>query len=128
MSECRVVKSGAGEQGSIGVSYERGLSAESVGAQGICMHLGTIPPGGRAAAHKHEGHESVIYVLSGNARMEYGGQLEHHVDAEAGDFVYVPAGMPHRPYNLSDSEPARFVVARTDPKEEESVVLLPELG
>jgi uncharacterized RmlC-like cupin family protein len=127
MSECRVIKSGDGEHGAIGVSYERGLSAESVGARGICMHLGTIPPGGRAAAHKHEGHESVIYVLSGSARMEYGERLEHHVDAEAGDFVYVAAGVPHRPYNLSDTEPARFVVARTDPNEEESVVLLPEL-
>lgn len=128
MSECRVIKSGNAEEAAQGISYERGLSAQSVGARGICMHLGTIPPGGVASAHKHEGHETVIYVLSGSARMEYGERLEQHVDAGAGDFVYVPAGMPHRPYNLSDSEPARFVVARTDPNEEESVVLLPELG
>jgi uncharacterized RmlC-like cupin family protein len=34
----------------------------------------------------------------------------------------------HRPINVSETEPVRFVVARTDPNEEESVVLLPELG
>ena len=45
----------------------------------------------------------------------------------AGDFVYIPANVPHLPYNLSGSEPATAVVARTDPNEQESVVLLPEL-
>ena len=39
---------------------------------------------------------------------------------------YIPAGMPHLPANLSDS-PASAVIARTDPREQESVVLLPEL-
>ena len=35
-----------------------------------------------------------------------------------------PAGMPHLPSNLSDSEPCTAVLARTDPNEQESVVLL----
>lgn len=127
MSECRVVRSGEAGEGKQGVMFERGLSAESVGARAISMHLGTIPPGGVSAAHKHEGHETVIYVLSGNAQMEYGDKLEQRVDAEPGDFLYVGAGVPHRASNLSDTEPARFVVARTDPSEQESIVLLPEL-
>lgn len=45
----------------------------------------------------------------------------------AGDFVYIPAGVPHLPGNPSATEPAVAVVARTDPNEQESVVLLPEL-
>ena len=44
-----------------------------------------------------------------------------------GDFLYIPAGMPHLARNLSSSEPCRALVARTDPDEQESVVLLPEL-
>jgi uncharacterized RmlC-like cupin family protein len=47
--------------------------------------------------------------------------------AEAGDFVYIPAGVPHQPYNPFE-EPARAVLARTDPNEQESVVLLDEPG
>jgi uncharacterized RmlC-like cupin family protein len=45
---------------------------------------------------------------------------------EAGDFVHIPAGVPHLPANLS-AEPLEAVIARTDPNEQESVVTLPEL-
>jgi len=41
----------------------------------------------------------------------------------AGDFVFIPAGVPHQPYNPTD-RPVRALVARTDPDEQESVVLL----
>lgn len=59
--------------------------------------------------------------------MYYGERLEHHAIAEAGDFVYIPANVPHLPYNLSETEPCTAVIARTDPNEQESVVLMPEL-
>jgi uncharacterized RmlC-like cupin family protein len=59
--------------------------------------------------------------------MWYGPELEHYVEARAGDFVYIPADMPHLPFNLSDTEGAAAIGARTDPNEQESVVLLPEL-
>jgi uncharacterized RmlC-like cupin family protein len=91
------------------------------------MQLLTIPPGGRAKTHKHEAHETAIYVLSGEAGMYYGDNLDQHLVARAGDFVYIPANVPHQPYNMSETEPSVAVVARTDPNEQESVVLMPEL-
>ena len=91
------------------------------------MQLLTIPPGARAKAHKHEAHETAIYVLSGEAGTWYGEKLEHHVVIAGGDFVYIAANVPHLPYNRSATEPAVAVVARTDPNEQESVVMLPEL-
>ncbi|WP_091213591.1 cupin domain-containing protein [Paenibacillus sp. BC26] len=114
-------------QGKQGLDYQEAISAESVGSTGLCMHLLTIPPGGRAKAHLHEHHESSIYVLSGRAGMWYGDRLEQHMEVEAGDFMYIPAGVPHLPYNRSDSEVCTAVIARTDPNEQESVTLLPEL-
>lgn len=45
---------------------------------------------------------------------------------QAGEFLYIPPGVPHLPFNTSDEE-AVAVLARTDPNEQESVVLLPEL-
>ena len=90
------------------------------------MHLLTIPPGGRAKAHKHESHETAIYVLTGETHTWFGERLENHVIVKAGEMFYIPAGVPHLPANLSD-EPATAVIARTDPNEQESVVLLPEL-
>ena len=65
----------------------------------------TIPPGGRAKAHKHEAHETAIYVLSGEGAMYYGDRLESHLVSRAGDFVYIPANVPHLPYNASSTEP-----------------------
>ena len=59
--------------------------------------------------------------------MWFGANLEHHLVARAGDFLYIPANMPHLPYNLSDTENCIAIVARTDPNEQESVILLPEL-
>ncbi|MGN7293809.1 cupin domain-containing protein [Rhizobium sp. SAFR-030] len=123
---CRLVKPGATYDGKQGLSYFAGIAAETVGAQGICMHILTIPPGARAKAHLHENHETAIYMLSGRADTWYGERLENHVVVSAGELFYIPAGVPHLPANSSD-EPATAIIARTDPNEQESVVLLPEL-
>jgi uncharacterized RmlC-like cupin family protein len=124
---CRIVRAGQPVEGKQGLMYAPAISAESSGAQAIHMQMLTIPPGGRAKAHKHASHETAIYMLSGISAMWYGHQLEHHVEVKAGDFVYIPADMPHLPYNPSLSEDAVAIIARTDPNEQESVVLLPEL-
>jgi uncharacterized RmlC-like cupin family protein len=110
-----------------GLSYFAGVSAESTGSRSLCLHALTIPPGGRARAHLHEGHESAIYMISGEAVLWSGEGLRERAEARAGDFVYIPAGTPHLPVNASGTEACMALVARTDPNEQESVVLLPEL-
>ena len=127
VATCIVMRPGAAFIGKQGLSYAPAISAETVGAKGIHMQMLTMPPGGRAKAHLHEAHETSIYVLSGEAGMYYGDKLEHHMVNRAGDFVYIPANTPHLPYNLSATEPVVAIIARTDPNEQESVVLLPEL-
>ena len=126
-SSCKVIHSGETYTGKQTFTYFAGISAENCGAEGLCMHLLTIPPGGRAKAHLHENHETAIYVISGEAGMWYGEKLEEYLDCRAGDYVYIPAGVAHLPCNLSESQPCTAVIARTDPNEQESVVLLPEL-
>ena len=124
---CAVVRVGESYDGKQGLSYFAGISAETVGATGLCMHLVTFPPGARARAHLHQAHETAIYVLSGESEMWFGEGLAEKLTARAGEFVYIPAGMPHLPANASATEPCVAVLARTDPNEQESVVLLPEL-
>ena len=122
-----VIPGGARFEGKQGTSVFAGISAESAGATGLCMHRLEIPPGGRARAHLHEAHETAIYVQSGEAVVFSGEGLRHRQTMRAGDFMYIPAGVPHLPVNASDTEPLVGLVARTDPNEQESVVLLPEL-
>jgi uncharacterized RmlC-like cupin family protein len=124
---CQVIKPEAGYKSKQAVTGFGGISAHNTGAQGICLHLTTIPPGGRAKAHLHENHETAIYVLQGTGGMWYGDNLSEHLMVKAGEYLYIPASMPHLPYNPSDTEPIIALVARTDPNEQESVVLLPEL-
>lgn len=126
-AECAVVQASKPFVGKQGFTYAPAVSAQTVGASGLHMQLITMPPGARAKTHKHEAHETAIYVLSGESGTYYGEQLEHHVIARAGDFLYMPPNVPHLPYNLSQTEPCIAVIARTDPNDQESVILMPEL-
>src|SRR6202142_3161912 len=88
---CRLVRAGEAFQGKQGLMYAPAISAETVGSKAIHMQMLTIPPGGRAKAHKHASHESAIYLLSGGGAMWYGEQLEQHVVLHPTDFLYIPA-------------------------------------
>ena len=123
---CHLIRPHSTYEGKQGLSYFAGIASETVGSSGICMHLLTMPPGARAKAHMHEAHETAIYCLSGVVDTWYGDRLERHAVVRAGDLFYIPAGVPHLPAN-NGVEPASAVIARTDPNEQESVVLLPEL-
>ena len=100
MTSCRLISGGEAFDGKQGLSYFSGISAESAGSEKLCMHIVTIPPGASARPN-----------------------LEYVMVIKAGDFCYIPAGVPHQPYNPTD-KPVRAVIARTDPNEQESVVLL----
>ncbi len=124
MNSCKLIRNqGETYHGKQGFDYFAGISKESVASNALCMHLLTIPPGGSAKPHYHENHETAIFVLEGEAEMRHGPDLTEVMRARAGDFVYIPAGVPHQPYNPTD-KPVRAVIARTDPNEQESVVLL----
>ncbi|SNT19264.1 Uncharacterized protein, RmlC-like cupin domain [Noviherbaspirillum humi] len=101
--------------------YFIGISGSTVGSLGLSMHLVVIPPGARAAPHRHIGYETGIYVLEGRVCTRWGESLEHEIVSEAGDFLFVPPGVPHEAINLSATEPARAVVARNDPAEQDKV-------
>jgi uncharacterized RmlC-like cupin family protein len=121
---CKVISGRGAYQGKQGLNVFEGVSAQSAGSTALCLHVITIPPGGRAKPHLHEHHESSVYVVSGRAGMWFGEGLREHVWMSAGDFLYIPANTPHLPYNPSDTEPCVGVVARTDPNEQESITLL----
>ncbi|HRK96037.1 MAG TPA: cupin domain-containing protein [Rhodospirillales bacterium] len=103
--------------------YFVGISKDTAGSRGLAMNLVVIPPGAAAEPHVHRGYETAIYVLKGRVETRYGRRLRHSVVNEAGEFVYIPADVPHQPRNLSSEEPAMAIVARTDAGESESVVL-----
>jgi uncharacterized RmlC-like cupin family protein len=102
--------------------YFVGVSQSTAGACGISMNLVVIPPGGAAEPHLHRGFETAIYVLEGEVETRYGPGLARSVVNRPGDFLFIPADLPHQPINRSGTAPARAIVARNDADEQESVV------
>ncbi|MCI0508146.1 MAG: cupin domain-containing protein [Gammaproteobacteria bacterium] len=102
--------------------YFLGISRNTTGAKSLSMNLVVIPPGASAEPHYHKDFETGIYVLKGRVETRYGAKLEKSVINEAGDFLFIPPGLPHQPFNLSNSEAAVGIVVRNDPNEQENVV------
>ena len=113
------------EQGSV---YAPGISAETAASKVVFLGMVTLPPGERTKAHIHQHHESAFYLLSGDeVELWTGDQLEHREVAHPGDYLFIPANVPHVAVNRSKTAPAVFVGVRNEPTAQESVVMRPEL-
>lgn len=111
--------------GTGGISMLRGgtaLSSDNVEAQGLSMKLAVIPPGSVIPAHLHIDFETMIYILEGRVRHEYGDGCKLVMENQAGDFVFIEPGVPHEVYNLSDTEPCLAVIARSSADEREQTI------
>ena len=98
----------AGHEPRGGDQRRPGRRREAVGRDGA-------DPSGRPgqARHHHGDLESVIYVLTGRARMRWGERLEFTAEAGPGDFIYVAPWAPHQEINASPDEPLSCVVVRS---------------
>ena len=123
---CKVVASGDAYVGQQGLTYLGGLTGATVGSRGISMTVVTLPDGARARTHLHHGIETAVYVIEGEAEMHFGDGLRGLVRARAGEYVYIPADVPHLVVNRSGA-PCRALVAHTAADDQEGIVLLPEL-
>ncbi|HKD66023.1 MAG TPA: cupin domain-containing protein [Candidatus Binataceae bacterium] len=103
-----------------GMTRAAAIDHARVGAQKIWAGTVKVLPDARTGAHHHGALESVIYVLRGRARMRWGERLEYQDEAGPGDFIYVPAWVPHQEINASPNEPLECVLVRSD---SESVVV-----
>ena len=72
-----------------------------------------VNPSARTGIHHHGEQQTIRYVLSGVCEVRWGANGEFAASAEAGDFIPVPAFLPHMEMNSSDSQPFRWVVVRS---------------
>jgi len=90
------------------------INAARVGAQKIWAGTVRIDANAKTGAHHHGALESVIYVVSGRARMRWGERLEFVAEAGPGDFIYVPPYVPHQEINALTDQPLHCVLVRSD--------------
>ena len=108
-----------------GIRYKLGMSSRNVGSRQLSMNVAVVPPGAVAFAHVHVDFEVMLYILEGRVRHEYGPELRYTVDHEAGDFIFIEAGVPHEVLNLSETEPVVAVVARSSADEWDNIADYP---
>src|SRR5947209_7325653 len=118
----KVVKPGADREVPRGVVGGAEISQATAGALNIYMGVFRIPPSASSRPHYHENCESAVYMVSGSLKVRWGDKLENEVTLEPSDLVYVPPRETHILENLSESEPAEYVVARDSPHEDAVVV------
>jgi len=88
------------------------VSRDTVGSERLYSSIVTTAPLGRTEIHHHGECETSIYILSGRARFYSGEGLRDIVDADQGDFIYVPAYEVHVEENASDSAPLVVLLSR----------------
>jgi uncharacterized RmlC-like cupin family protein len=96
-----------------GMNRAAAITYARAGAEKLWAGTVVIHPGAKTGAHHHGPVESVIYVVSGRARMRWGEQLEFLAEAGPGDFIYVPPFVPHQEINASDQQPLSCVLVRS---------------
>jgi uncharacterized RmlC-like cupin family protein len=118
----KVIKSGQRLDTARGVVHAGEISHATAGASNIYMGIFRVPAGTSSRPHYHENCESAVYMLSGKLAVKWGEHLEHELDLEPGDMVYVPPREVHVLENPSDAQDAEYVVARDSPTEDAVVV------
>src|SRR6058998_4206349 len=96
-----------------GMNRAAAITAARAGAEKLWAGTVVIHPDAKTGAHHHGPVESVIYVVSGKARMRWGERLEFTAEAGPGDFIYVPPYVPHQEINASREQPLECVVIRS---------------
>jgi len=96
-----------------GMNRAAAITHARMGAEKLWAGTVVIHPKAKTGAHHHGPVESVIYVVSGKARMRWGDALEFVAEAGPGDFIYVPPFVPHQEINASDEEALSCVLVRS---------------
>lgn len=97
-----------------GMFRQAAINHARVGAQKIWAGTVAIAPDAKTGVHHHGPLESVIYVVSGHARLRWGDRLEFVAEAGPGDFIYVPPYVPHQEINADPSQVLQCVLVRSD--------------
>ena len=96
-----------------GMARAAAVNFARMGAEKIWAGTVSILPNAKTGAHHHGPVESVIYVVSGKARMRWGDQLQYTAEAGPGDFIWVPPFVPHQEMNASADEVLDCVLLRS---------------
>jgi uncharacterized RmlC-like cupin family protein len=96
-----------------GMTRAAAITHARTGASKLWAGSVQIHANAKTGPHHHGELESVIYIVSGKARMRWGEQLEFVAEAGPGDFIFVPPYVPHQEINAIADQALVCVVVRS---------------
>ena len=111
---------------SAGMHRFEAISGPNTGSEKIWMGEAHVDPATSSDPHHHGESETAIYVVRGNPVFIFlEDEHEVRIEAQPGDYVFVPPYVPHREENPSPDTEAVVILARST--QEAIVVNLPSL-
>ena len=95
-----------------GMERRPGITADTAGSSRIWLGLVTAAPHDQGPPHHHGEAVTAAYILKGRVVVYFGEDFKESVEAGPGDFLFVPAYLPHIEANPYD-EPQQAVLARS---------------
>ena len=96
-----------------GMLRRAAVSHDLVGSEALWAGVMLAEPGSASSVHHHGPLETVVYVVAGQSKVRWGSRLEHEVDLEPGDFLFIPPFVPHQEINPSPDQSTEWVVVRS---------------
>ena len=88
------------------------IREQAIAVEGLWSGLVRTEPGVSSGGHHHGDHDTSVYVLEGDVRIEFGPGGARSVSAGPGDFVHIPKHVVHREVNAG-STPSQEVITRS---------------
>lgn len=96
-----------------GIRRLAAISNILVGSEALWAGVMLAEPDRASSVHHHGPLETVVFVLSGRSKVRWGSRLEHEVDLEPGDFLFVPPYVPHQEINPLPDQATQWIVVRS---------------
>lgn len=100
---------------SAGILRLAAINSDLSSSSQICAGIMIAQPHSASSVHHHGEQETVIYVLAGNGQVRWGRYGESSETVRPGDFVFIPAHLPHQELNPT-AETVTWVVIRSGPQ------------
>lgn len=96
-----------------GSERRSGIAAANGIATSLWGGIFIVEPGAETGIHHHGKQETIAYVLEGESLIRWGENGEYSAVAHPGDFIHVPAWLPHMEINPSKDRRFVWVVVRS---------------
>ena len=82
----------------------------ALAGEGFWIGIATADPAAASGWHHHIDNDTLVYLIDGTLRIEFGEDGDRHAEASEGEFLHVPPNTIHREVNPASSQTHALVI------------------